>query len=515
LDKKGWSLSSNNSLLNTTSLNEKTYFFRPRLDLKKTFQNKNTIGFYFEKEDNRRILSDTLSKLSFNYEILKIYSQIEKKKGLIFGVFAQRRVDYLPLDNQLQRSSTADELNLNGSYANKKGISLGGNVTYRKLLINNEKLTNLQAQETYLGRLNFSISKLKGAFSANTAYEIGSGQEQRIEYQYQKVAAGLGNLSWKDYNKDGNIQQDEIFPAIFQDSANIVRFVLPTNQFVRTNNLMFNQSLNINPKLIWQQKKGLKGTIGKFSSESSWQILNKTRIGSTSSAWNPFLNLSITDSNLVAATKAQRHTLYFNRNHQKAELNIGINDNFSRSLLTSGYDIRGQEEVFLRGRWNVSKKISTRISFLKNYKKSESEFFPLRNYQIYTQSVESELNVFLNKNFRYRLNYKFSKSIDTLSEKETAIIQDFANEFTYNYTTKTAIRAKFSFVNIAYDGKSNSPVQYIMLNALQAGKNYLWGFQLNQALNKTLQLEIRYDGRKTGASTRLIHTGNMAIRAFF
>ncbi len=515
VEKKGWSLNSSNSLLTTRTLTEKTTFFRPKLELKKVFYKKNTLGFYVEKEANQRFLSDTLSRLSFDYQILKAYLQIEKKKGLTFGTYVQQRVDFLPSENKFQRSSTANELNFNGNFSSKKGVSFGGNLAYRKLIINNAKLTNLQAQETYLGRLNFSLSKLKGAFSANTSYEIGSGQEQRIEYYYQKVQSGLGNLSWKDFNKDGNIQQDEVFPAVFQDSANIVRFVLPTNQFVRTNNLVLNQLLNLTPKLLWYQKKGIRKKISHFSTESSWQILNKVKIGAGQATWNPLVNLSITDTALVAATKGQRHTLYFNRNHQKFEMSIGRSNNFLRNLLTSGYDIRGQEEDFLRMRWNISKKITSRLTLMQNNRKSESEFFPLRNYQIFTQSIEPELNILPNKNFRCRISYKLSQSLDTIEAREEAKIQDFSNELTYNYSTKTAIRTKVSFVKIAYDGSANSPVQYVMLNALQKGQNFLWSFQLNQALNKTLQLEIRYDGRKTGTATRIVHTGNMAIRALF
>jgi hypothetical protein len=438
-----------------------------------------------------------------------------EQKGFNFGVFVQQRVDFLPRNNTFLRSSTANELNVNGAFRNKKGFSINGNLAFRKLNIDNKDLTNLQAQETYLGAINANQTKFKGAFFASSSYEIGSGQEQRIEYYYQKVQPGLGNLSWRDYNRDDIIQQDEVFPAVFQDSANIVRFVLPTNQFVRTNNLNFNQLINLTPKLIWEKKEGFKKILSKFSTESAWQFQNKVKLNATQSAWNPFITFEITDTSLVAATTAQRHTLYFLRNNSIAECSIGKNDNFTRSLLTSGYDIRGQQEQFLRARWNISPKLTSRVTLIQNTKKSESEFFPLRNYQIYTRSIEPEMNILPNRNFRYRIAFKYAISLDTMEAKEQAIIQDLSNELSYNYKSKTAIRMKLSYVNIAYEGATNSPVQYVMLNALQAGKNFLWSLQLNQALNKTLQLEIRYDGRKTGVTNRIVHTGTMAVRALF
>lgn len=514
-ERKGWQLNTISSLLQSQALDENSLFFRPKFDLKKTFKHKNNVGIYFEKEKNQRIIGDTLSKLSFDFEILKLYTDFQIKKNLTLSTYLQQRLDFLAANNHFQKVTTARELNVNGSYKSSYGITLGGSFAYRKLIINNPSLIALQAQETYLGRVNINFSKWKNGLVASTNYELSSGQEQKIEYYYQKVQPGLGNLSWRDFNNDGIIQQDEVFPAVFQDSANIVRFVLPTNQFVRTNNMTFNQLLNFTPKNIWQKKEGFQKAISHFSTESAWQILNKIKVNAPQPSWNPFVQIDVTDTALVAANKSQRHTLFFNRNHPKLELSIGKNNNYLRNVLVTGYDIRGQEDYSFRLRWNISKKITLRTIFSNNYKLSESEFFPLRNYKIYTQGVEPNLNITLKKNFRLHLNYKFSNSLDSLGERESSKINDFSSEFFYNYSTKTAIRAKASFVKINYVGTLNAPVQFVMLNALQKGDNYLWEFQFNQALNKTLQLELRYNGRKTGTSARIIHTGNMAIRALF
>lgn len=514
LEHKGWRLTSINSLLQSQSVAENSTFFRPKLDVKKTFK-QNSIGFYFEKEKNKRIVNDTLSKLSFDFEILKLYTDFQLKKNWSLGTFIQQRTDFLADENNFKKVTTARELNLNGNFKSKMGLSVNGNLSYRKLIINNATLISLKAQETYLGRVNINFSKWKNALVTSTSYELSSGQEQKIEYYFQKVQPGLGNLSWRDFNKDGIIQQDEVFPAIFQDSANIIRFVLPTNQFVRTNNLSFNQLLSITPKNIWQKKEGIKKAINHFSTESAWQILNKVKIDASKPSWNPFVKFEVTDTSLVAANMSQRHTLYFNRNHPKIELSIGKTDNYLRNILVTGYDIRGQNEYSLRMRWNISKQLTLRTNITDGYKLSDSEFFPARNYKIYSKSIEPDLNISLKKNFRFRLNYKFANSLDTLGEIEKARINDFSSELFYNYSTKTAIRAKAALVKIDYEGILNSPAQYVMLNALQRGNNFLWELQFNQALNKTLQLEVRYNGRKTGVSSRVIHTGNMAVRALF
>ncbi len=515
VEKKNWWLSSSANYLSTSALNENTTFFRPKIEIRKNFKNKLSIGFLAEREKNERSANDTLGRNSFYYDLWKAYVQLASNKTLQWTAFYQERTDYFPLKNTFVSNIFSKEVNSNVQYRGKKGFSMGGNIAYRNLSIGDEKWTTQKPQETYLGRMDASLSKWKNLLYAQTSYELGSGQEQRIEYFYQKIESGKGNFTWRDTNKDNKIQQDEIFPVVFQDSANVVRFILPTNQFIRTNNLTISQVANLSPKNFWATDTTiLKKILCRFATESALQIQRKVKIGADVSPWNPFEQLSITDTSLVAYSTNIRNVLYFNRNNISYDLQLGSTDNSSRSVLTTGFDIRQQREDFFKIRWNVSRRIMFRAGFSKNLKVTESEFFPNRNFTIYTYATDPEINWQPTRDFRLRVAYKYSQSIDTLAAKETALTHDINTEVTYNQSAKTSIRAKFSLVNIAYEGAKNSPVQYAMLNGLQNGKNFLWGLQLNQSLNKTLQLELRYEGRKTG-DVRIIHTGNMAIRAVF
>jgi hypothetical protein len=515
VEKKNWWLSSSANYLTTTATNENTTFFRPKIEIRKSFKNKLSIGFLAEREKNERYITDTLARNSFYYDLWKTYVQLPSSKTLQWTAFYQERTDYFPLKNTFVSNIFSKEINSNLQYRGKKGFSIGGNIAYRNLTIGNEKWTTQKPQETYLGRIDASLSKWKNLLYAQTSYELGSGQEQRIEYFYQKIESGKGNFTWRDVNKDDKIQQDEIFPVVFQDSANVVRFILPTNQFIRTNNLTISQVANFSPKNLWAKDTTiLKKILCRFATESALQVQRKVKIGAAVSPWNPFEQLSITDTSLVAYSTNIRNILYFNRNNILYDLQLGSTDNSSRSILTTGFDIRRQREDFFKIRWNVSRRVMFRAGVSKNLKATESEFFPNRNFSIYTYATDPELNWQPTRDFRLRIAYKYSQSIDTLGAKETAFANDINAEVTYNQSAKTSIRTKFSLVNIAYDGAKNSPVQYAMLNGLQNGKNFLWGLQLNQALNKTLQLELRYEGRKTG-DVRIIHTGNMAIRAVF
>jgi len=92
---------------------------------------------------------------------------------------------------------------------------------------------------------------------------------------------------------------------------------------------------------------------------------------------------------------------------------------------------------------------------------------------------------------------------------------DVTTEISYNQTAKTNIKTSFSIVQVAFDGDPTSSVGYTMTQGLQAGSNYLWNVSVSQALSKSIQLTVSYEGRKTGESDTIVHVGRAEIRANF
>ena len=70
------------------------------------------------------------------------------------------------------------------------------------------------------------------------------------------------------------------------------------------------------------------------------------------------------------------------------------------------------------------------------------------------------------------------------------------------------------FSDIDFDGDSNTPVAYEMLEALQPGQNYMWNVILQKKILLGLQLSVSYEGRKSEGSDT-IHIGRMQVSALF
>ncbi|MEL6925432.1 MAG: hypothetical protein AAFO94_15395, partial [Bacteroidota bacterium] len=474
------------------------------------------IGTYGEREKNDRFAGevDSLQANSFYYDLYRVYLQSPDAAQFGLGANYTRRFDYAPVGQRFLNNTIAEEFNVNGKLLRKRHSRLNWNFTYRQLEIIDEDLTNQQAQETYLGRVDYNLNLWKGALRFNNTYEIGSGQEPRLEFNYLQVNAGEGVYTWIDRNRDSIQQLNEFEIAPFQDQADYIRVSIITNEFIRTNNVQLNQSLRINPKAIWFKEEGLKKMLSKFSTQSTLKIIRRARDAEGVSPWNPF-QLSIADTSLVSVSSNIRNSLFFNRADPKYDFQLGQFDNRSRVVLTTGFESRRSAEQFVRGRWNINKALSTQLYAANGQRDNDSEFFNDRDYQIRYFKLEPQLTWLPVKSFRAVLSYEFQDSENIQIENgETAINHNFNIEATYNQTTKTSIRARFSFVNIDYTGARNTPVEFAMLEGLQNGRNFLWNLSFDRLLANNIQLGISYEGRKTGEA-RVVHVGRAQVRATF
>ncbi len=516
---KNWNIRVEMNYLTSEDLSGKSIFSRPKINLTKTFEQLNNwqIGVYGEREKNQRFGQgvDTLSAASFHYDLARAYIKSPQKNNFQLTFNVQQRLDYLPIETDFEEITKANEANLQGQWRKSAASNLRFNFTYRNLTITDESITEIEPQETYLGRLEYVLSVKKGLVRSNTTYEISSGQEQKIQFNYIEVEAGQGSYTWIDRNQDSIKQVDEFEIAAFQDQANHIRIATFTNEFIRTNTVQFNQSLGVNPKAVWFNQKGFKKFLARFATQSAWQINRKVLLAPDVTTWNPF-QTEISDSALVSLTANVRHSLFFNRTNPKFSAELGYFNNGNRVILTTGFESRSSQQSFLKVRWNMTKTVNFEIKTTVGQLVNDSELFDSRDYNIDFQEIEPKLSLFaFERTFRAELKYRYKNSKNAIETAgETAIANEGKLELTYNKATKSSYRLNFNYVDVNYSGASNTPVEFTMLEGLQNGQNFIWNLTFNRAIARNIQLLISYEGRKTGAAN-VIHVGRASVRASF
>lgn len=522
LNHRGWQVDARGSLLTSDAEGARNRFFRPRVTLAKAFQALNNwrVGWYGEREKNERYRanSDSLQGNSFYYDLYRFFLESPDEGKGNFGAHYQRRLDFAPAGSDFSRNTIAEEVNTNGEWRPGRTLRLAGNLTYRKLIVEDPELTTQETGETFLGRTDLGLNLGKGLFQSNTTYEIGSGQEPKLELTYLQVNPGEGTHIWLDslYNNDGQIQPNEMEIAPFPDVADYVPVTTFTDEFIRTDYVNLNQSVRLNPKVLWYgEKKGLRKWLSRFSTQSSLKISRKTQPGPGVSPWNP-LQFAIPDTALVSVRSGVRNLVLFTPPDRQYDLQFSHTDNWNKFVQTSGFESRRTEQLSLRGRLNLGKAVSAVLKLERGSRRSDSEFFDNKDFRIDFRNLQPEFTWQPSTNFRTILRYLLQGDRNNLEmgAGEAATRHDFSLEATYSKSATTTVSARGSYVDIRFDGNPSSPVGFAILNGLQPGQNFLWNLSVKRQLSANILLNLSYEGRKTGEA-RVVHVGRAQVAATF
>ena len=517
LDVAGWEAAGAFSQLNSEDTETTGSFRRPSLRIAKELTELGgwevSAAYAGEKSLRQRLATDTLSPLSFQYDkyVLGLQSPTSEKYG--FTLTANQRDDRLPSLTELRRSTSAREVSAEGKYQAGSNLQLGGNFTYRALDVPSPDLVEDPPTSTFLGRLDVRADALKRAFSSQTTYQVGSGQEPRVEFQYLYVGPGQGQYIWQDslYNNDGRIQPNEIELSPFPDIADYIRVSVFNNAFIRTDNVGINQRFNWDPDRLWREAEGVRNFLRRIALNTAVNIDRKTQASEAIQSWNPF-QLAVADSSLVALTVRRRHGLFFNRANPRYDIQLSNGEQRNRRVLTTGYESSRREDWELRLRYRPTDQLSLEAAGITGRRESDSERFNEKDYKIVFNRLEPSIN-WQPGEFRFSTTVTLGREENTLPEVngEYTLRRELKLESNY----RNFLNAGFQWIQIDFaNGSSSSPVGFALLQGLQPGRNLLWNINFTQQLGEYLQLNLIYDGRQTGEAAT-VHVGRAQVTAQF
>lgn len=523
VNTNGWTINNQFALTAFQTVGNKGSFLRPVVDMSRLFRKMASVrlGFRYalEKNEVKSQLKDSLVPTSFSFDTYTAYLRSDETKRNKWALQFFTRSDKYPTANALVRGDRSYNSNLQVELLQSQKHQLIFNTTYRVLKVYDKTLSNQQDDETMLGRTEYIVNEWKGLLTGNVLYELGTGQEQRRDFAYLEVPAGQGEFTWIDANSDGIQQLNEFEIARFQDQAKFIRIFTPTNQFTKAAYTTFNYSVSLNPRALISEKnsKGVAKFLARFNLQSSLQKSKKT-VAKEGVEWNPF-SYSILDTALLTNATSFLNTVSFNRFSTKWGIDISNVRNTGKALLTYGYETRQAIDWSARFRWNLSSSITLDVTGKKGLNALYTPNFGNRNYELDIAQVEPRISFIQGTVFRLQSSYKMeTKKNLAVYGGEEALSHAVNLETKYNVLQNSSVDAKFTYNNIRYKvpaaTNKNLSVEYIILDALQPGSNFLWTVDFTKRLLNNVEVNLQYEGRKP-AETRTIHVGRASVRALF
>jgi hypothetical protein len=496
----------------TVSTQNNFYAFRSLLE--RNILNFRT-GAEYTIEQSSFLNEDSLALNSYSFDALRFYVQRISESNLQYGLSAQQRNDKLPKNNAYSLATIGRDLNLNVQYTDRDRNRVSLITTARQLAIEDTLLSARPTENTLQSRLEIDFSAFKRFVRGRTFYEIGSGQEQRREFQYLEVQPGNGVYIWNDYDSNGlkTLNEFEIASDLDRQRANYIRVFTPVQGFISTNTTKISQTLEFNPRVLVKDPKQ-KPWWSRFSSLSSVIIEEKVLPSDFVSFLIPNSN-TIEDTSLISNSRNLRSTLFFNRTGSVYAMDYSILSNSSKVLLTNGFDSRENLEHIVNSRVNLNRVLTFNLRLRQGDKTYTSQFFTNRSYQYTFWNVEPKLQFVLRNKFRADLKTAWFRAVN-LPEfgGETSNSLEVGTDFKFTQPQKGTLQAAISYINVAYNGESSSTLGYELLRGLQNGNNATWNLSYQRTVANNIQLNISYDGRKS-EDAPVIHIGRVLARYLF
>lgn len=456
---------------------------------------------------------DSLFASSYWFDQMKAYLRWQDSSQWNWALSADRRLDYLPNQGSFRRATDARTIEFNLQQQSAKGGNFALSGIYRNLIITD----SAQSDQTLQGRIDYQVYLLRRFIRSTTFYQLGTGREQRREFNYFEVQPGNGIYIWNDYDSNGirGLNEFELASELDRPRANYIRVFVPVPGFINTNTNQFNQSLQLDPAaLLGKNKSGWKGMVRRFSNLTALRIDRNLSGENLLEVINP-LQSNVNDSNLVSTSGNFRNVLYFNRSDATFGLDWEWQDNRNKGQLVNGFESRTMQFNRLRGRWNISRNWDLNSSTEWGQKAYTSEFFTNRNFNYTYQKTEGRIAYQQQSIWRIALLYEyFYAQNEPQLGAEQSLQHKSGLEVRRSTPSQGILNASFQWVQVEYKGDPGSPIAYELLRGLQNGQNFVWNINLQRQISKSIQISAQYDGRKS-ENSNIIHIGRVQARYLF
>ncbi len=453
-------------------------------------------GIGSEYEDNQSPLIDTSFLSAPRFHEASFWLKTPKNKQVYAFLLFKNRLNW----KNTKRVNEAYDLQSELNWTGYKHLQIRQTANYR--IAKNDSIGNIPSLNV---ASNWHLKLWQNALIGNISYQLANERERKNEFFYIKVPQGQGQYHWMDYNENGLQELNEFEVAHFSDEATFMRYYRPTQEFVPVYRSVLQHSIFLSPLLYseWRNKKS-------FWLQFSDQI-NLT--SDRKSLKRNYFPLQKDDSLVVASNLLLSNRLTYKSKNSKYMLSFWIQKQNNKLQLSYGWEQQSNDfQQFI-----FSYKASEQWIFLEKIKKgnqiAENAFFIDKNYQL--EYLENELIASFGRTQKNKqaLSYRYLQTSNQLSTENMQLhVLKISTE--KQWKAASGMEIDFSLLRIYFNGNTQTPVAYQMMEGYKKGFNMSGNIRLTRLLNDFLQINLVYTLRKH-ETMNWIQQANVEIRALF
>jgi len=445
---------------------------------------------------------DSLNSNAFQFQQYGASFSRNQEKGWNLTTAVNLRTDQKTIGKQFLWAS--DGINVTTNVSREKGNKRIGLISSLRFLDQNLQFYTTKREQFLQQRIELADNNYKKGYKLNFYLQSGTGREQKREFVFIEVPAGQGQYTWNDYNANGVKEINEFELSVFKDQAKYIKIYNLTNQFVNANQHEGNLSLNLQPSRWFVKQKFLNNVSNQFNLRVIQRNNNSSLV-----ILNPFVR----DTTILSGNSLLRNSVIYNSAKVGAEFTVKSTQ--AKQQLTYGTEENRRNDLILKSRYNLGRHWQFDVAAENSNRNLENVFFDNRNYEWMSNLVQGAISW---QNLKTRVSLKTSFTQGSGDEGSTTNLkqsgQEIAATYFYNMNINTNLDASFSQSKINFNGSSNSPLGFQILNGLSQGDNYLWSFNLRTLVSKNIQITIGYEGRKI-PELAVTHIGRAEARYLF
>lgn len=367
-----------------------------------------------------------------------------------------------------------------------------------------------QDRTTNLAELNLSHDSWKKALNLSVKYRISTEQTALREKVYIDVGENRGNYRYDE-------ALDEYVPDA---DGNYVLFIVQSGQFEPVTNFQSSFRISIDPSRYWRKPtRQLQKVLSNLSSETLLRIEEETK---ERNLWSIYLmNLSRFqgDSTLRGTIQLNQDIFIMRRNRDLSfRLRYRLNTSrFNQYLDADENEDRRTDEFGVRVNWRIFSKLRSQTELRRKDVFRDNKSSASRNRNI--------LGWFANQRFSWRPNSKWEFGIESEYGNENnrtttypiklwfAVVK---GRISYAFPGKGRITGEYNYQTVQpTDNPLDLPIPYEMALGRKEGNSKDWQLRGEYTVAKNILFTLSYRGRDEAGFERIIHSGQMEIRAFF